>query len=528
MKHLTLLVLCSSLVGVAVQPGFLLAQTTNVRSLTVPLNASVSAPSPASIAPVATTNVSAVRKCGVNTYSVANECGVGAFKNMYVQCYDGYEEKQGETSSCKSSEVWQEYARAVCASRCGAAATPPVPSAVTNGKPLLQVMPRPMAEPMPTTATLVAVCTMSDDLMGQYNSLITELQKAETSGNETEAGEVIPKIIALKQEIAKDQERCRTKVSPTKPQPTGATVPTVVSQGTITIDRCTEVKQWEEKTNYYKKISGLGDADLKSEYGFSREEVNRIVQELGTGVEKVRVQCVTQSTLTAPQVGKTIAVSQASQAVTEQVKPVAVQSAAEINGYYKVKLQTITGAATTAESQIQQLKVLQGEKDALTEQLIKSRKEIEATELNALEKEVTVTSGRIRAGDVTVDTTGKKVLINVGATPVSVEPTAGGVIIREKMEIKIDGVSIENNKLKVGQTEVKLLASDVADKLGIVSTAAELKEENAKAVYKLKTDEPRKLFGFIPVTISNTLTADAGDGSLIKKESPWYSFLTTK
>ena len=37
---------------------------------------------------------------------------------MYAQCYDGAEEKQGDATSCKSSEVWQKYAQVFCEGHC--------------------------------------------------------------------------------------------------------------------------------------------------------------------------------------------------------------------------------------------------------------------------------------------------------------------------------------------------------------------------------------------------------------------------
>ena len=58
----------------------------------------------------------------------------------------------------------------------------------------------------------------------------------------------------------------------------------------------------------------------------------------------------------------------------------------------------------------------------------------------------------------------------------------------------------------------------------------ELKEENATAVYKIKTDETRKLLGLIPIKVKKTLTVDAEDTEveIIEEKSPWWSFLTTR
>lgn len=62
-------------------------------------------------------------KCGANTFSVYNECEAGAFRNAYVQCYDGHQETLGGPTSCKPSETWRTYANDVCAKRCSPASS---------------------------------------------------------------------------------------------------------------------------------------------------------------------------------------------------------------------------------------------------------------------------------------------------------------------------------------------------------------------------------------------------------------------
>ena len=71
-------------------------------------------------------------------------------------------------------------------------------------------------------------------------------------------------------------------------------------------------------------------------------------------------------------------------------------------------------------------------------------------------------------------------------------------------------------------------ASEVTEKLGLAPTAIELKEENTKAVYNMKIDERRKLFGFIPFNSQKTVSADAENGNMLSEHLPWYNFLTTK
>ena len=143
--------------------------------------------------------------------------------------------------------------------------------------------------------------------------------------------------------------------------------------------------------------------------------------------------------------------------------------------------------------------------------------------------EVTVSAGQIKADDVAIKTTEKKILINVGDTAISIEPTQNSVLIKDNgLEVKTAGVSIKENMMSVGEAEVKMAASDVAQKLNVSPSSVELKAENQQAVYEMKTAENRKLFGFINLNVKKTITADAQNGNLLKEQLPWYSIFTTK
>ncbi|OQX00581.1 hypothetical protein BWK69_01160 [Candidatus Parcubacteria bacterium A4] len=461
-------------------------------------------------------------KCGVNTFVVNNDCGIGAFKGAYVQCYDGYETTLGDAISCKSSEVWQQYAKEVCVNRCS---TGKGPSVTLEPLPPLPLPPTPMLKP-------ISVCYISDNLMQEYDRLILELQEAESDKIRVE--EITKKIIALKQEFKKQQEECLSVPQPITttvlPQSAPLAPPIVIEKKpvAVSVNRCSEVAQWENKISHYKKLSGLSEADLKKD-GFLREEIEKILQDLPSGLEKVKAQCRNQSgTIAAPSIGAPSIATTDIVFITEIVKPVVVESGQEIGAYYKAKLEKAI-STTGEEKQIEELKALRDEIDGLIGRLIKSRKELEVSELNTLVKEVKVSAGEIKADNVTVKTTEKKMLVNVGDRPVSIEPTASQVLIRDKgLEVKTYEVTIKENVLSVGGIEVKMSASEVAEKLNLAPKSVELKEENAKALYDMKIDERRNLLGFIPFNISKTVVADAENGNVIEERLPWYNFLTTK
>ena len=518
MNHLKSLSIIFALAALIILPGLLFAQTTNTKPLPTDVT-------PNAISGSAPTNVSSVKKCGVNTYRVSNDCGVGAFKDAYVQCYDGYEETLGGESSCKSSEVWQKYAAEACSDRCGITGTPqPAPG------------PKPLPTPAPTITPIqptvlakpVAICYIPDKLTKDYNQLILDLRKAEEAGDKETAELIIKKITALKLEIERTRKEClaNTSVEPKPIQP-----PTEAPRplAPVAIDRCLEVSQWENKIAYYQKLAGLSDTELKEQTGFSRDEIEKILADLPSGLVKVREQCTAQNSLTIRPDEKPTVLSQS---IAEPIKPVAVESGGEVVDYYKAKIEKIT-AEGDAEAQVTKLKSLKTEIDELIVKLIKGRKEIEVSELGGVVSELKVSRGEIRADGAGVKTTDKKILISVSGKPISVEPTARQVEIIEikdgdDMKVTAEEVSIKDGVLSVGNAPVKLAPSEIAGNLGVSPQAVELKEENAKAVYKLKVAESRKLFGFIPISVTKTLTADAQSSNLLDESLPWYSFLTTR
>ncbi|MDO8553054.1 MAG: DUF6483 family protein, partial [bacterium] len=582
---------------------------------------------------------------------VCNECGLGVYKNVHVQCSDGSEITLGEATSCKPVDLWNQYAKEACANHCSSGGwggwsdftstpvacteyLPPKPSpqpievptpviyageTTEGGNAYLPINPStvPMVErewvsvcttfpmlaqnyneiilelkkqesngektenltrdlenlkkytedakkicstdpkmawqvgappkgveskPAATTESkqVVAttkpveitrttpVCYVSDSLMQQYNQLIIELQKTESDKTRTE--EITQQIIALKQQISTQQKKCvntAPQQQTSKVIQPASTVPQLLTENkpvAVTMNRCNEVAQWETKIAYYKKLSSSSDDELKKS-GFSREEIEKILQELSLGIEKVKTQCSGQKETPVTTRATTIT---GSTFIEETVRPVVIESGQEIGTYYKARLEKAI-SAKGEEKQIQELKTLRDEIDGLISNLIKSRKELEVSELDTLVKEVKVSRGEIKADDISVKTTEKKMLVNIGDRPVSVEPTASQVIIRDKgLEVSTDEVMIKENVLSVGGVDVKMSASEVTEKLGLAPTTIELTEENDKAVYTMKIDERRKLFGFIPFNSQKTVTADAENGNTLSEQLSWYNFLTTK
>lgn len=375
----------------------------------------------------------------------------------------------------------------------------------------------------------ISVCYSSEELMEDYKELMLQLEEAKEAGNSLEAEEITKKITALKQEITESRKEC-SGVSSQQPiseigrLPEAEEVPRPMPAELVAINRCQEVIRWEEKIAYYEKLKNLSDDELEKETGFSREEIEEILIELSAGLDKVNEQCSIQMETTVT--GPIISIEKIG--ISEPVKPVVVESGQEIDVYYRAKLENITAIADIDE-QMGKLKTLRDETDGLIGKLIKSRKEIEVGEFGNIVTEIKLSRGEIKADNVVVKTTVKKVLFEVGQKSISIEPTEKDVLIKDGgLEVRAAEVSIKGNKLRVGDSEVNISASAVAEKLEISPKSVELKEEAEKAVYKMIVLEPRKLFGFIPLTIQKTVTVDADNGDLLREQRPWYAFFTTK
>lgn len=488
-------------------------------------------------------------KCGVSSFATSNECGVGVYKNVSARCYDGFEVTLGEKTSCKSSELWNQYVKEVCASHCSKSAVSGTVPTVGGSGTVSTEVPTPIfyyketteggnrSTPLgPSSVPIVArewvsVCTTIDTLNQNYNESILELQKQEARSDKIKTADMTRSIENLKQYTEAAKKVCATdpqtawlvaappKESGNKPVATVESKPVVMA-----MDRCDEMTQWENKIAYYKKLGNLKDTDLKKE-GFSRKEIEDTLRELAVGTEKVRTQCVDQRKRTvAPKI--TAATRQAF--IAETVKPVVAESGQEIREYYETGIEKAV-SVKGEEKQMQELKTLKVEVNGLISNLIKSRKELEVSEFDTLVKEVKISRGEIKADDISVKTIEKKMFVNVGDRAVSVEPTEKQVLIRDKgLEVKTDEVTIKKNVLSVGGVDVQMSASEVTEKLGLTPTTIELKEENAKAVYTMKIDERRKLFWFIPLNVQRTVVADAENGNTLSEYRPWYNFLTAK
>jgi hypothetical protein len=315
-----------------------------------------------------------------------------------------------------------------------------------------------------------------------------------------------------------------------KPTVVGSSQDTGVSSAPV--DWCAEVKALEEKKKYYEDLYALSDEELKDRaYRGGKEDIKNTIANLEASIERAQIKC--EGVVSSNTGGGSAPISPTETSPVEFVipRPIAVESGGEITDYYKRRIAEIVTEEVAIEKQIASLEELRDEIDRLIEELIKSKAEISAEEVSGIVNKIVVRPGEVRMDKVVVKTLDKSVLARIDNKELAIKPAEARVIIRDaNLEIEAPELSIENEVLRVGDSEVNLRPTAIIEKINIEPKEIELKEENAKAVYKVKTDEGRKLFGFIPVRIETTLTVDAAstEANIIKEEKPWWAFFTTK
>jgi len=297
--------------------------------------------------------------------------------------------------------------------------------------------------------------------------------------------------------------------------------------------RCAVDKEKLDKLhNLVTQIRELSEIKDKEKY----DELDMQIRKLSQEVKEEKQKCLEteEESTQAVAVSQPITTGELKAGQVEIVKPVVTTEgtgAIEITEYYKKKMDRIVTSEEKIDNKISELKELRAEIDRLIESLLKNKDEIRLEEISSIVETVEIRPMEIKADNVAVTAVNKKIGIKVNKKDLKIMPTETQVIIQDgNREIKASELSIKNEILNVGNSEVKLTASDVVEKIKVEPKEIELKEENAKAVYKIRVDEDRKLLGFIPVKAEKDLTVDATNknAEIIKEEYPWWVFMTTK
>ena len=377
------------------------------------------------------------------------------------------------------------------------------------------------------------VCVIDSESMKELDKLMVLLKEAEESGDKDLVNKLYEKIKTVKRKTDVEMERCRNQQN--------VTVNAVESRP-IYIDVCSQIDRYVEKKKHYELLYKLSDEELKAK-GYSedgKERIKRTIKEIDEEINRIRIRCKSINSNSDSSGGNRGSESGSSgggsggSVIMEgsvEPKPIVISSGSEISNYYKAKISKIMSKKIDSEDRINDLKELRNEIDKLIEELIKSRDELNADEMEELADEIEIKPNEIKVGDVVVNSVNKKISVMIKNKNLTIRPEKLKVMIHDgDIRIKSSGLMVRNNTLMMNNSELKLLASDVATKLKLKTKEMELKKENNKLVYKIKSMENRRLFGLIPVDVENDLTVDAGseEVTVISKKLPWWGFLTVK
>ncbi|MFC1958060.1 hypothetical protein ACFLVQ_00645 [Chloroflexota bacterium] len=375
------------------------------------------------------------------------------------------------------------------------------------------------------------VITVNTVPMEEMDRLVKMLEEAENENDDELVEALQEKIRVIKEEIS-EVEKETIKPQLAAEEPVRVAPREVTAVNVASTDKCDELKTWESKKARYEAVYALSDEELKDKgYSGGKEEIRKIISELDAGIQRLRIECEAGVTTRTSSGGVAPTTLSKQTAVAVALRPTAVESAVEITDYYRYRIAEISAEEAEIERQIASLKELRGEIDRLIEELIKSKDEISTEELSGLVTKIEVRPGEVKMDNAVVKTVAKSVMVRVNSKDLEIKPTVKNVIIRDKnLEVQAAKLSIEDEVLKAGDFEVKVMPSTVIEKIRVEPKEIRLEEEDARAVYKIKTDESRKLLGLIPVNVEKTLTVDALDTEVgtVDEEGPWWAFLTTK
>ena len=382
------------------------------------------------------------------------------------------------------------------------------------------------------------VFAVSDELMEELDGVVRMLEEAEHSNDQELIKALQEKIQIIKEEIRKTSEKPTALEKTEKLQrivkpPTVMAISGKTAVSSTHIDWCAELKALEGKKQHYEALYALSDEELSDKgYRRGKEEIRNTIRNLEKAIERARVNCEAGAP-SSDSGGSGDTTTSPVKVTTETVaiRPIAVGSGGEITDYYRIRIAEIATGEVEIEKKVASLKELRSEIDELIEELIKGKAKISAEEVSGLVTRIEVRPGEVKMDKVVVKTVEKSVVVRINNKNVDIIPTEAQVTIQdENLIIKAPELSIENGALHIGNSEVKLRPGAIIKKTNIEPVEIELKEEHAKAVYKIKTDENRKLLGFIPVRVERTLTVDATstDVNINEEEKPWWTFLTTK
>lgn len=346
-----------------------------------------------------------------------------------------------------------------------------------------------------------SICDVSS-LSQELSRLALKLKEAEQNGDASLIEQVRNRKEEIMRLIREKKEQCAS-------QP----VTTAFSGGSIAmgaIASCQNLEKYKDKMAYLE--STLSSQDN------TEERISAIKADIETVrqyVARYQAEC---NERVSSNLGNLV-----SEAVKEKEG-----GASEIVAYYKTRLSAVISSGSDTGTQIQQLKQLRDEIDAMIRDLIEKQQSIDASEVSSVVSEIKVTPGEISADEVRVVASDKKIVAVLKNNPVEITNNGNSVMLdSDGISAEADELMITNETILVGNSEVGISPSTVVSSLNIVPKKIEIIEEGNRSVYKIRADERRNMLGLIAINMEKKVSVDGMNGSVISQEMPWWSFLTT-
>lgn len=353
----------------------------------------------------------------------------------------------------------------------------------------------------------VEVC-IDSGLSAELTRLTLELSEEERIGN----NETVSAIMAKKEEVMRLMKESREQCLVAQPVSSEVSSPSLGPAMQV-ITACNNLDDYRSKIIYLEKIV----SDPES-FGASQEKVEAIKSELNVLREDMgRYNAECNETVKA-NLG-----SMVSKAVKENES-----GTRDIVAYYKARLSQVISSDSNSTTQIEQLKQLRNEIDSLIRELLENQERISMQDIGEIVSVIKVTPGRIEADNVEVSTNSNKLIVNVNNELAEIVSNSTSVSLdSDGISADAEGLNVENGTLKVGESEIYILPSQIIGIINAVPKKMEIIEENSSAVYNIKADEDRRLLGVFGIKVEKQIKVNGNSGNIISQEMPWWAFLTT-
>ena len=348
-------------------------------------------------------------------------------------------------------------------------------------------------------------CAVPSGLYSRLKELTAKLSDAEKIGDNQSYEDYKKQLGDAEQAISEATKKCgvTTATTSANAMPTATSeayikTPGAASAGTVT-DSCQLAKASEEKiADYEKRLENASnDAD--------RQQAEKIILQLKSEYGQLAAKC---------------------SAAGSGTQAAAVSAEGSIYGYYKAKVDGVVASSSDAAGKVEQLQAIRNEIDGLISKLLSENGRFNASEIAPMVKEIKVTPTSVSADEVKVDSTSTAIAVEASSGTVEVSQGAGVVTVSQGgVEATSSGVSIRDQKITVGNNEVKVLPVQAKALIRGNMDSLELREEAGKPVYEGKVTTEAKILGIIPTSFETTTVISADSGQVVSENKPWWSII---